>query len=429
MSSFILVLNTVNAGKVRTAATLLANEQMEKLRGLPYNDLATENGTILPQGEIPDSQTVERSGISYELETTIITVDDPFDGCAIPSGSEFECTNGEISESVDTVPVDYKRISVVVRQQNESLILSSLVSDAAAKAAETPSNTGMVLICIQDSNGQPIEGATIVITNEELELTVQGVSNSNGCVFVANVPPDNQNGYHVVVTKDGYSTDFTTERTAQNPNQVQPDLDVYTQEVTIQNLSIDLLADMSLTVIDETGAPVASLGVTATSEKITQNNPVVPKNIYSGTTAGDGTLTFTDIEWDSYSITVPTGYYILATSPYQKVSVLPNSNQQVNLVVSTSSNQPVIESVSPTSGIIGQSVEVLIEGQNFPGSATVKLSRDGYSDIIPTSINVAANEKSIEVVFDLTGVAAGSWDIVVTVNGQSIRQINGFTVS
>jgi competence protein ComGC len=76
VTSFILVLNVVGAGKARTAATLLANEQMETLRNLPYNDLATQNGTILPQGDIPDTQTVNRSGLDFTLSTTIITIDD-----------------------------------------------------------------------------------------------------------------------------------------------------------------------------------------------------------------------------------------------------------------------------------------------------------------------------------------------------------------
>lgn len=430
VTSFILVLNVVGAGKARTAATLLANEQMETLRNLPYDDLATQNGTILPQGNIPDTQTVNRSGLDFTLSTTIITVDDPYDGCAIPAGAGvYECTDGQTSAQQDTVPVDYKRIQISVTQLNDSNVLSTLASNAAAKAAETPSNTGMLLICINDSQGLPVAGALVVISNDDLNVNVQGTTNNQGCVFVANVPPDNQNGYHIVVTKDGYSSDFTTPRTAQNPNQFQPDVDVNQQQITIQNLAIDLLANMAVTVVNESNQPVSNIQVTATSTKITQFNPELPKNIYNQTTNASGVATFSNIEWDSYTLAVPAGYTILATSPYQAVSVVPSSTQNVSITATTASSWPIITSVSPTSGVAGSTVEVVIDGDNFPGSTTIKLSRAGYADVIPTTIDVAPNQKSITFTLNLSGVATGAWDIVVDAAGKILTQVGGFTVS
>ena len=75
---------------------------MADLRNLPYDSLATINGTVLPQKNIPDSQVVSRSGDSFILNTTIIYVDDPADGCAIPAGGNtYQCTDGATS---DTMP-------------------------------------------------------------------------------------------------------------------------------------------------------------------------------------------------------------------------------------------------------------------------------------------------------------------------------------
>ena len=84
IGSFLVMLNATNSGKIRTMAGTLANEQLEYLRNIPYDSLSTQNGTILPQGAIPDSQTVTRGGVIFTLNTTIIYVDDPFDGCVIP---------------------------------------------------------------------------------------------------------------------------------------------------------------------------------------------------------------------------------------------------------------------------------------------------------------------------------------------------------
>jgi hypothetical protein len=430
VSSFILVLNTVNSGKIRTAATALANEQMESLRNLPYEDLSTAGGTVLPQGTILDSQTLTRSNVSFALATTIITVDDPFDGCAIPAGTNlYECTDGGTASIQDVIPTDYKRISVEVSKAGTATVLARLVSNAAAKAAETSGNTGMLLIKIVDANGQPVSGATVTVTNPVTGVNVTGVTNAQGYVFIANIPPDNQNGYHIVVTKDGYSTDYTTPRTAQNPNQHQPDVDVNVQEVTIQTLAIDQLSTMNVTVKNEAGSAIPNIQITATGSKITQINPELPKNVYTQTTNASGVATFTDIEWDGYAITVPSGYQIISTSPYQLVDLQPSSTMEVVVAATTNSNWPVITSVNPSAGITGTSVDIAIEGDNFTGGSTVLLRRQGQSDVLPANTNVAPNEKSIDVTFSLSGVATGAWDLVIISSGQTVTQIEGFIVS
>jgi type II secretory pathway pseudopilin PulG len=430
LTSFILILNVVSAGKARTAATLLANEQMEVLRNLPYDELATQNGTILPQGNIPDVQTIKRSGLDFVLSTIIITVDDPYDGCAIPAGAGlYECTDGQTSPQQDLVPVDYKRIQITVTQPNKPAVLATLTSNAAAKAAETPSNTGMILTCVNNSQGLGVPGATVTITNSVLGVNVQGITNNRGCIFVANVPPDNRNGYHIVAAKQGYSTDFTTPRTAQNPNQVQPDVDVNAQQITIQNLSIDYLATLVVSVVNELNQPVSGIQVTATGTKITQFNPEQPKNVYNQTTNSSGVATFNNIEWDSYKLSLPAGYTILTTSPYQAVSVAPSSTTNVAVTATTANDWPIILNVSPTSGVAGQTVQVVIEGNNFTTNTTAKLVRSGYADVIPTTINVAANRKSITLTLNLAGVASGEWDIVINASGKIVTQSGGFNVA
>ena len=429
IGSFLVMLNATNSGKIRTMAGALANEQIEYLRNLPYDSLSTQNGTILPQGNIPDSQTVTRGGVSFTLNTTIIFVDDPFDGCVIPAGANtWSCTDGATSTTFDVVPVDYKRINVEALKVGTPTVLIKLSSNAAAKAAETPSNTGMMLVKVINAQGLPVSSATVTVDNTANGTSLQGITNDQGYVFVANLLPDNQNGYHIVATKTGYSSDYTTSRTSQNPNQVQPDVDINVQQVTIQTLAIDLLSNMTVTLTDQNGLPLTGLNVTATSTKITATNPDTPKNIYSVIGTG-GPIIFSNIEWDSYGLTVGGGYYIVSTSPYQNVSVNPNTTLDVTLTVTANPNWPRIVSVSPTSGTSGASVEVVIEGDNFTGNTTVLLRKVGYSDILPTVTSVDPNQKSVTATFDLTGATTGSWDLLLDSNGQVVTQINCFIVS
>lgn len=428
-SGFIAALQSVKGGQVRLAAATLTNQQMEKLRNLPYDSLSTEHGTILPQGTIPDSQTVTQGGVSFTLATTIITVDDPFDGCAIPAGGLYRCTDGQTSPTQDPVPVDYKRITVTATQTGHTNVLSRLSSNTAAKAAETPSNTGILLIIVNDAQGNPVEAATVTVTNNSTGTDVTGTTNAQGYVFIANVTPDSQNGYHIVATKAGYSSDFTTPRTAQNPNQFQPDVDVQAQQITTQTLVIDHLATMNVSVVDQNGAPVGNVAVTATSEKYTQTNPVIPKNVYNQTTDGSGLAAFSAIEWDSYTLTVPSGDYVISTSPYQDVAVAPGATTTVTLAVSTDATWPVITTVTPTSGPSGQVVTIVVNGSNFSSGSTLVLQLSGQTDLVPTSLTVNANGKSLSATFNLQNVVAGNWDIVVNAGGKVVKELEGFTVS
>lgn len=430
IGSFLVMLNATNSGKIRTMAGALANEQLEYLRNLPYDSLSTENGTILPQGSIPDTQTVTRGGVSFVLNTTIIFVDDPFDGCAIPNGTNlWSCTDGATSTTNDVVPVDYKRLNVEALKVGTPTVLVKLSSNAASKAAETISQTGMLLVKAIDAQGLPVAEAEVTVENAATHVAIIGLTNNQGYVFIANLPPDNQNGYHIVVTKAGFSSDYTTNRTSQNPNQVQPDVDINIQQVTIQTLKIGLLANLVVTVTNEIGTPLAGQNITATSSKITAFNPSTPKNIYNQTTNANGVATFPNIEWDSYTLSAATNYYVVSVSPYQPVGVEPNTTLPVNLVITTNSNWPQVTTVNPASGTSGSSVEVIIEGFNFTGNTTVLLRKTGSSDILPTVTTVEPNQKTVTATFDLTGATTGGWDLILNSNGQIVTQVGGFIVS
>lgn len=428
-AAFILTLQTVNSGNARLAASNLVNEQMERLRNLSYDDLATENGTILPQGTIPDTQTVTRGNVRLILETTIITIDDPVDGCAIPQGTIFLCTDQGTSAIRDMVPVDYKRITLRVRSETNERILAELSSNVAARAAETPSNTGILLIIIQDAQGLPVSGATVRITNPDTNVDVTAVTNLLGHVFIANVPPDRQNGYHLLVTKAGFSTSSTTHRTPQNPNQINPNVDVFAQQITTQTLAIDRLSNLTLTVKDPAGNAVANREFTIVGEKLIFFNPNTPKNTFTARTDASGIIALNSIEWDSYVITIENGHTIVSTSPYQPIALNPNSNLNVNLTVVVGSNWPRIETVSPSAGVSGQSVIVVIEGSNLSGISSVELRLAGQASIQATEVDPHSNGGSVTMRFNLVGAAAGSWDLIISDGTRTTTQLEGFVIT
>src|SRR3989344_2158555 len=75
---FLAVTTLVKASRARTAATLLANEQIELIRNMPYAQVGEVGG--IPGGIIPSVQTVVDGGISFTSTTTVRNLDDAFDG-------------------------------------------------------------------------------------------------------------------------------------------------------------------------------------------------------------------------------------------------------------------------------------------------------------------------------------------------------------
>ena len=97
-SGFQFSMKSMRYAKAKTNAVGLANEKMEELRNLPYDNLSTAAGLVLPHGAILDSQTIVKSGTKYTVLIDIRYVDDPYDGVA---------TGPANGKPMDTYPIDY----------------------------------------------------------------------------------------------------------------------------------------------------------------------------------------------------------------------------------------------------------------------------------------------------------------------------------
>jgi hypothetical protein len=79
---------------------------------------------------------------------------------------------------------------------------------------------------------------------------------------------------------------------------------------------------------------------------------------------------------------------------------------------------PSVASITPDTGVNTGPVNITnLAGVNFVAGATsVKLQKAGEADIDGSSVVVVSPDK-VTCTFDITGVAAGDWDVVVTVTG------------
>jgi|GEM_PF-3462186 len=91
---------------------------------------------------------------------------------------------------------------------------------------------------------------------------------------------------------------------------------------------------------------------------------------------------------------------------------------------------PTVTSITPNTGANTGVVHITsLAGNNFQAGTTAKLQKSGQPDIPATNVQVVTTAK-IECNFDLTGAAAGTWDVVVTnLDTKSGKLTNGFTVT
>src|SRR5690606_13925038 len=86
----------ISFNRARISAKHLAQEKMELIRNLPYDEIGTQGG--IPSGSLLQNESIQQNGLNFNVKTDIIYIDDPFDD----------------TSPDDLLPTDYKRVRVDV---------------------------------------------------------------------------------------------------------------------------------------------------------------------------------------------------------------------------------------------------------------------------------------------------------------------------
>jgi len=419
-SAIYIGLQGVKTTYLRIHARTIATEKMEELKNMPYDLLTTQNGTIVPQGSIPDYQDVVKANTTFNVNIIIAYVDDPFDGNA----------EGTIpGKPQDIYPYDYKRLEVKVSEKGKTSLLAKLTSDVSAKAAETETNTGILLVKVINAMGNPVPLAEVVINNPDVSLNqIITSTDVDGKVMVPKLPPDDN--YEVIASLSGYSTEKTYPSTIDNPNPYIRNVNILVQQVANLTLTIDKTANLEITAIDSALlTPLSGISLTTRGDKLIYENPNVYKYENTQSTNFEGKIILSDIEWDSYIITPQTGYYVSSTSPQQKISLAPDATLPVIVRLTSSLTAPTIKSHSPKIASSDSTVNVTIDGTNLLDTSTVKLTRSGKPSIVATKVVAIPDNTQLTATFDLTGADSDIWNLEVkNPNDEFATQPEDFTI-
>jgi len=420
LTAYSASLRSITLAKAKFLASALSSEKLEVLRNMPYDSLATEHGAIYPPGNILDNEEVDRSGMRFNVSTVISYVDDPFDGNA----------DGTIAgKPQDLYPYDYKKAEITVSKIGSSFS-TKYSSNFSSKAAETPSNTGIIKLCVVDSSSLPVPEASVTIVNSDVNppVNIEAITGDDGCIMVPNLPPSLHNSYHLTAAKAGYSTDSTYPRTAQNPNALIPDIDVLAQGVTSQTLVIDRFSKLTIHVLDKAGQPIANSPIHVEGSKRTYFNPDTLKFSLDAAVDGNGVLELPNMEFDDYNFSIP-NRLIVAASPYLPAHLLSGVDLSVDLYTSDNMSDPAIFSCLPLYGMAGSNVHLVITGDNIKNGAAAKLIFASTGQEIIGQNTTVDQDKIIEADFDLNGAPIGNWNILIdNGDGGQVLETNGFEV-
>jgi hypothetical protein len=297
LSQAVLVLaNTsyemISVTRARNVAREIAQESMEVVRNLPFDSVGTIGG--IPNGPLAQNQVLSRNGQNYTVATTVLYVDDPFDGVS----------------PTDLLANDYKRVRIDVTWTGLGPrgVTTTLVTDVAPRGIEQATGGGTISILVFDSQGLPVPNSNVTISSSgitpSVNLNLQ--TNDNGRIVLPGAPACVR-CYRVTATKSGMSTDRTYGET-EVANPTKPDLTVLAGGLSEMSFTIDNLATLIINTYGSKASNFPSVGPRTfilrggkTIGTDTLDNDIYKYNQVVSTNAL-GTVTLQNMEWDTYVV-------------------------------------------------------------------------------------------------------------------------------
>ncbi len=402
---FLMTLRSAQVGERRIVAVALANEKMELIRNLPYANVGTAGG--VPAGTLAQEETITRNNQTYTVRTDIRYVDDLYDGdadgiqeeeerviiCHQPgtsaektlevSASALDAhighgdTTGACGEQGEGTPegdeynVDYKQVRVEVSWPSQDQISPVLlITYIAPQGIEGGELGGTLDFHAFDAAGAAIVGATVELTNDEVDPAINMTTQTNeeGHVVLPGLPPASDS-YHVAVTKAGFTTEQTYPLTATFAP--LPDYSAFSlvaEEVTSKTFFIDVLSTLTITTQDEEEAALGNIAYHLRGTKSIGQNAtggIVYKVDEEAVTAANGQNSHTTLDWDAYDITMNgavTGYDIKETSIPLPVTIAPGEEKELTVVLAPHTDNSVQVTIVDGTGAPVDNATVALEG-------------------------------------------------------------------
>lgn len=405
----------IQQSKYRLGAVSLANQKMEIVRSLDYDNIGTTTG--VPAGDILEDQTVQVNNSLYYVHTFIQYVDNSYDG--VLGGSPN-----------DTTPNDYKRVRIEVSWGNKTDSEKiALFSTFAPSGVEQSVGGGILSINILDSQGNGVQGATVHIVNSTVApaVNVTTTTDASGNLFLVGAPASSQK-YQITFSKSGYfgsATYAPYPTTAFNPVDVHAS--VVNSTVNQASFVMDQSSTLELKTVDAFNNDLSDINFSLTGGRQLGTNPTTLAAVYdlseTNSTDGSGEKQYTNRSYGNYTWTLDTsetGYEFIQLSPEvtsgaNVISLAPNTSQSVKMILADKTVNSVL--VTVVSGVDGSPIS----------GASVHLKNDslGYDATVTTS----QFGKAFFPTTETPGLLAGNYDLDVSATGFTAKNDHAVVTS
>jgi len=279
-------ISNMSESKQRVSAIAIANEKMEIIRNLDYEEVGVLNGII--SGPMLAFEVVTRNDFDYNVYIDIRYIDDPLDG----------------TDSDDLINTDYKLVQVTAEWEHQGKVDSvEFISSFVPNGIETNMGGGSLVLNTMTSGGSPVGNVSVNLKSIEDTPAVDYSTNTDnsGSLTLQGVPSQT---YRITLSKD----DYESVRTYPNPpdSSFTPfNADFYINESVLnsKNFFIDPASNLNLKAIniaDDSG--IVGIDIELIGGKEIGSEPVTYNLDDSSITDSSGEINYSDISPGSYQI-------------------------------------------------------------------------------------------------------------------------------
>ncbi|MDZ7612079.1 MAG: prepilin-type N-terminal cleavage/methylation domain-containing protein [Candidatus Moranbacteria bacterium] len=396
--------------KQKVGAIALANEKMEVLRSLPYDDVGVQGGVV--SGPVPAEETVSRNGFEYEVKTQVRYVDDPFDG----TGED------------DSVSTDYKKAQVAVGWKHfGSQELVQFNSIFVPDGIETDAGGGTLSVNTSNASGEIVPNVEFTLDSIEdsPEVLYTTSTDNSGSLILQGVPAQS---YRAVLSK----SDYEDVRTYPNPpessfNPVNSDIiiedgDFYTKDFIINKTGNLLLK--ALDIYDE--SQIEGVEVHLEGGKKIGSSPDTYNLDDTSSTDSSGQIDYGDVSPGVYEILnvdelETDDYQYVGTEEQVTFSVAAEENKEVTLLFAGKDKHSLLVNIeNQDTGEPLEGAQVNLTAGDFDQSVTTGVDGKAYFPV-KTDPETEMENKDYQLEVSKTGYQSDS--LTVTVNKLTVEDV------
>jgi len=402
---FQLFFRVLSQTQGKTIALALANEQIEIIRNLPYEDIGTEFGS--PPGEIPQTRTEKVDNDIYTITTDIIYIDDPFDGLS----------------PADEFSGDYKKARVEITWTEHQLIKSVVeIANFSPSNLESEVGGGTLSIYVNDrESGSPIPNAQVEIINNEIDPIIHIITTTDNNGWLSRPGLAESDDYEMHINQTNYDEHKTySDSLVLDPEPEYSHAQINDGDKTTRYFLISKVSTINIETINDDNESLSNIPFKLKGGKIIGIDPSDKSIVYS---YENNNLT-TDINGEKQLNNMSGGEYYFEITSLNYAVLTPNLENP--LIVESDSQQSITLTLAPINQPYLRVIIKDSETGDGISQAAVRLSNQDYDK---TS---QSNEYGIVIFpFDEIDLLNGNYTLNISKlnyqNYNSSQAINNFT--